>query len=540
MLLALSACAAAPGTAPLNDSIMEESLRADVVTIAHDSTQGRLVGTPEIEKVADWIRERFQAAGLEPAGDAGGYDQRFDMVWFSLGDGSTIRVSDDGRERQVGDGWYPLNVSASTTASGPVVFAGFGIVEPRLQYDDYRGADLTGRFVLIMEREPGVDDPASPFDGIVTADASREHRKVMAAQEAGAAGVLFVRDVHNRDDIEDWSRAASFYWPAEKRRIERFLLSDWVEPITIPVAAISTEIAEALFGNSGTTLLDAARKAEQADNGLGVIELPGAHVELNVSVERHITPGRNIAGMVRGADEARRNEAVIVMAHHDMNGVEDGVVYGGADDNASGTAGLIAIAEAFARAAEEGIRPERSVIFVASDAEERGPSLGAWHYTLHPTLPLENTVGVFNLDMIGRNEEVPAGGGGRFRGLAPQTAESNANAFNVLGYSRTPQLAQVVQDANGETQLTIRLRYDNNESNLLRRSDQWPFLQNGVPALFIHTGLHPDYHTGDDVADRLNYEKMTRITRLIHQATWNLANSNERPVVEPMGARPRS
>jgi Zn-dependent M28 family amino/carboxypeptidase len=142
--------------------------------------------------------------------------------------------------------------------------------------------------------------------------------------------------------------------------------------------------------------------------------------------------------------------------------------------------------------------------------------------------------------MIGRDQEVPVDGGGRFAGLEPQTAESNANALNILGYSHTPDLAAAVEAANDVTGLTLRFRYDNNESNLLRRSDQWPFLQNGVPALFIHTGLHPDYHLRTDLPDRINYEKMTRIVRLIHQASWNLANANGRPGIEGMRSRPRS
>jgi Zn-dependent M28 family amino/carboxypeptidase len=200
----------------------------------------------------------------------------------------------------------------------------------------------------------------------------------------------------------------------------------------------------------------------------------------------------------------------------------------------------MAVAEAYARAAAAGERPRRSVVFVISDAEERGPSLGAWHLTLHPPVPLENTAAVFNVDMIGRNQEVPEDGGGRFRGLEPQTAESNASAVNILGYSRAPALARAVEAANGPTGLTLRMRYDNNESNLLRRSDQWPYLQNGVPAVWFHTGLHPDYHTPDDDADRINYEKLTRIVRLIHQVSWDVANADARATVEPMGARPSS
>ena len=141
--------------------------------------------------------------------------------------------------------------------------------------------------------------------------------------------------------------------------------------------------------------------------------------------------------------------------------------------------------------------------------------------------------------MIGRHEEVPADGGGRFRGLEEQSAESNSNATNILGYSRTPELAAAVDAANSYG-LELRMRYDNNRSNLLRRSDHWPFLQNDVPAVWFHTGLHPDYHTPNDVADRIEYEKMTRIVRLVHQTSWDLANADDRPAIEGMGPRPPS
>lgn len=421
-----------------------------------------------------------------------------------------------------------------------MVFAGFGIDEPRLDHDDYRGADVAGKIVLVLERQPRIGDPESPFDGLVTTEASRDWRKALAAQRRGAAGILFVRDVQNRRDVADWAQAAANYWPAQRRRIERFTLAEWMEQVAIPGAYLSVELAEALVARSGASLADLAAAAEAAENGLGVRELPGAEVTLEAAVVRHVTPARNILAMVEGSDPQLRSEVVIIGAHHDQNGVDGETVLTGADDNNSGTAGLLAIAEAYARAAEQGIRPARSVLFAALDAEERGPSLGAWHYTLHPSFPLERTYGFINLDMIGRDQEVPAEPDSRFNGLEPQTAESNANAVNILGYSRAPAFASMVETANEVTGLTLRFRYDNNESNLLRRSDQWPFLQNEVPAVWFHTGLHPDYHTGDDVADRLNYEKMTRITRLVYQLSWDAAHATERPVVEPMGSRPRS
>ncbi|MDP6581788.1 MAG: M28 family peptidase, partial [Vicinamibacterales bacterium] len=160
--------------------------------------------------------------------------------------------------------------------------------------------------------------------------------------------------------------------------------------------------------------------------------------------------------------------------------------------------------------------------------EEQG-LLGAWAYTQAPLHPLTQTIAVLNMDMIGRNEEIPPAGGARFRGLAPQTAESNRNAVNILGYSRSPDLRRVADRANGLTDLELKFRYDDNSSNLLRRSDQWPFLYRGVPALFVHTGLHPDYHTERDRPDKINYGKMARIVRMVHQMSWNLAQNRERP-----------
>ncbi len=176
-------------------------------------------------------------------------------------------------------------------------------------------------------------------------------------------------------------------------------------------------------------------------------------------------------------------------------------------------------------------------MFAIWDAEERG-LLGAWYYTLRPLFPLRSTVANLNMDMIGRHEEVPPEGGRRFRGLEVQSAESNSNATNILGYSRTPELASIVEAANSYG-LTLRMRYDNNESNLLRRSDHWPFLQNDVPAVWFHNGLHPDYHTPRDTPERVEYEKMTRIVRLVHQTSWDVANADERPAIEGMASRPR-
>jgi len=298
----VSGCTAADGVAPFNDSITESALTSDLYVLSHDSMAGRLVGSPELDRTSDWIRSRFESLGLEPAGDNGTYDQHFDLAWFSLGSGNRLTVSGAGGARQPGNGWTPTNVSATGSASGAVVFAGFGIVEPRLDFDDYQGVDVRGKVVLVLEREPGVANSDSPFDGVVSAEASRNWRKVLSAQERGAAAVLFVRDVQNRPDTDDWDRAHRAAWPDQPRRIERYTLGAWVERIEIPVAQVSVELAEALLVGSGQTLLELAGAAESASGGLGVIELPGARTSLTVAVTRHVTPGRNVLAMIEGSD----------------------------------------------------------------------------------------------------------------------------------------------------------------------------------------------------------------------------------------------
>ena len=239
---------------------------------------------------------------------------------------------------------------------------------------------------------------------------------------------------------------------------------------------------------------------------------------------------------LEGSDPKLKDEWVVISCHHDHNGADGDQVFNGADDNGSGVVGLLEIAEAYALAAQEGHRPKRSILFVSFNSEERG-LLGSWAFVERPPVPLDRIVAVLNMDMVGRDEEVPEGGGPRFRGLPVQSAESNHNAFNLLGHSRSGSLTQVIDQANAPFGLTIKKVLDNNSSQLLRRSDQWPFLQKGVPAMFFHTGLHPDYHTPGDRPERINYPKMERIVRLVHQASWDLAQQPGRPRLDAKANR---
>ena len=534
LILASVTLAAQQPAAPEIDSIKKEQMRADLTFLASDAMRGRLTDTPENKLAAEWIAAWFERLGLKPVGDGNSYYQKYNLMTATatVADSQlTIGTDAAAVAAKAGADFHPLRFSASASASGELAFVGFGISSPERGYDDYRG-DVKGKVVLAIDHEPGEADPNSPFDGIVTAQVSDQLWKTLAAQEKGAAGILFVSDVHNHQGPgaggqgPGRGQGLGNYWPAQEPRIPRYMLGPWVERVRIPAVQISPALAASLLEKSGKSLLDLAKGAESA-KGSAPVPL-STHVSIKTVVERKAIPDRNVVALLEGADPLLREEVVIVCAHYDHDGVNGENVLNGADDDGSGTIGVMEIAEAFALAAQKGQRPRRSILFAAWNSEERG-LFGAWAYTETPLRPLAKTVAVLNMDMIGRNEEVPEGGGGRFRGLDTQTAASNDNAVNIIGTTRSASLKDAIERANRGTALTLRLRYDNNASQLMRRSDHWPFLNRGVPAVWVHTGLHPDYHTPNDDADRINYVKMEKIARMVYQAAWDLANASGRP-----------
>ena len=198
--------------APSNDLITKQALRADLFFLASDNLQGRLTNTPGNRIAADWIAQRFERMGLAPGGPDGSYFQPYDLMVATLGPverntlalvGNTATVG-----MEYGKDFYPHRFSATGSAEGELAFAGFGITSPERQYDDFSG-DVKGKIVLVLDHEPGERDPASPFDGIVTADAASAQRKAMFAQDRGAVGILFVSDVHNHPPSPPSSPAAS-------------------------------------------------------------------------------------------------------------------------------------------------------------------------------------------------------------------------------------------------------------------------------------------------------------------------------------------
>lgn len=524
---------AVDGAVPAAASIRAQDLHGDLTFLASDLLEGRLAGTTGNRLASAFIGARFDRLGLAPA-DGDSYFQGFRLQQAELGDANAFDASVAGTPVRgtLGQDFYPQQFSPSGRAGGPLVFVGFGISAPARHYDDYRGADLQGRIALVLDHAPRERAPNPSLAGLVTSEAATPLRKALAAQAHGAAGVVFVGDVQNHQRGSFGGEAARA-WPSVPPRVAPYLLAGEAERLRIPAVRISPGLAATLLEGLDQSFDRIARTADDPDWG-GPVAIEGTRVNLSASVGRRTFPERNVVAALEGRDPRLRDEWVILGAHLDHEGRQGPEIFEGADDNASGIAGLLEIAEAYSIAAASGRRPRRSVLFAAWNAEERG-LLGAWAYVEHPLVPLERTVAVINMDMIGRDEEVPPGGGFRFAGLDPQTAESNRNAVNLLGYSWSPDLSEIVTRANAPVGLDVKRRYDAHPT-LLRRSDQWPFLQRGVPAVWFFTGLHPDYHTPADRPDRIDYAKLARVARLVYRTSWAIAEQDGRPVlVRPTG-----
>ena len=501
-LVAIWCACAAPAPAPARlpeavvraiDAVSAADLKSYVEVLASDRLKGRAVGEPGNRQAEEFICQALQKNGVTPAGADGSCYQPVELTQPALGSRSrlVVRTADGAirHEFRSGPEFYPLPDTGSGEATGRLVFVNHGITTANGTHDDYAGIDATGAILLILDGAP------EALRGDRTAQLAS---KLQNAAAHGARGLLVVTER---------PAAAEQVWPdsdGSPRSLTYRLTSDLRS--TPPLATLSEQAAR--------PVRDALARHERLDATL-TPDLNGKTVTV-----------RNVLGVVEGRDPDRRGEMIVVGAHLDHDGTDaQGRIYNGADDNASGTAAVIAAAAAMARAAAAGERPARSVVFALWNGEEKG-SLGAFAFVAAPQ-PARRVVANLNLDMVGRNEEVPDGGDWRFLGMPKVAASASVNTLHVLGYSYSPDLAAGVREANETIGLTLKEDFDYGIHNLVQRSDHWAFLSRGIPALFLTTGLHPDYHTPDDDTARLDFGKLTRIARLAARAAWIIADGAE-------------
>jgi aminopeptidase YwaD len=470
--------------------------------LASENMKGRATGSPELEKAATYIAEKFRAVGLQPL-DNGGYLQDFDVTTSArLGshNSMTYREGHGKHTLKLQQEYMPLNLSARGRVTGQAVFAGYGITAPEYNYDDYAGIDVKDKIVIVLRHEPQEYDPKSVFDGKVYTAHAQMFSKAANAKMHGAKAILLVNDVAaHRTDEDRLEKFGSVAGPGnsgiEFVQVKAELVSAWLALADKKLDTIEADIDKTLKPES--------------------FALPATlTLDLNVDVEREIKTVHNVAGYLPGETD----EYVIVGAHYDHLGLGEqyslapsmaGTVHPGADDNASGTAGVLELAHWFS----QGAKHKRGILFLTFAGEELG-LLGSSYYVDHPELPLAKAVAMINMDMIGRvrDDKVYVGGaatGTTFQGVLKEA--TTRHPFHT----------------------------DYSETGGYGSSDHTMFTAKQVPVLFFFSGLHSDYHKPSDTWDKIDAPEAVKLLGFIGDVLDHLMDDPGRPqfvrVAEPHG-----
>lgn len=515
------------------NAIREDTLRADLTFVASDALEGRMSLENGDAVAIQWIASEFAKAGLEPAAN-GSFLQPVELVEYR-GDRehSYVALRRGGSEKQwkFPDALGSYHADVDVTAE--VIFAGFGITAPELDYDDYQGIDAHGKIVLIFDHEPQERDPNSVFNGTGNTRYATGRVKILNAQEHGAVGVLIVAEP-NRTHPSNQERVARIAG-SETRAVPIPSQALAEDALHTPAAIVSDAVAKEIFRTADASLSE-LQAAIDRDLKPQSRPLPDTQVTLHYrNISAHTGTTYNVAGLLEGSDPKLKAETILFSGHHDHNGISGTEIWHGADDNGSGTVGVVSLAHAFAANAARGGRGKRSLLFVVYAAEERG-LLGSFYMAAHPLRPLGTTRAVLNFDMIGRNETESD----QTKGLIDIPADTT-NRLNLIGRSYSPDYNRIVVEENNFVGLDLDYRFDRDYAlNIFFRSDQFPFVLHNIPSFWWFTGFHPDYHHTTDTADKINYAKMAKILRLAYLTGWQFANEATPPkfIANPGGKAP--
>ena len=528
-------------------TITAAELAGHLYVYADDYLLGRATTLPGQRFASRYLAGQYAAMGVAPKGsgpDNGNYGldpylQPFDLegdvttradLTATTAAGEPVAQAADGPDP---DGqavlWFG---SAQSAAPAAVVFGGFGVRTNR--YDDVSSlsdVDLNGKWLLLLGGDPAGPDGRSlaTEDGETSRFGSNPFTKAAALvrrgnAEHGLGGILIVAESDAQvaaDAAERAGQVRSLRLPGDG--------ADEEDP-TPPIFMVAPSFADALLAPSGQTA--AALRTETSEAGAAsVFELQDVRLVAEIERETRAVPTENVAALVEGSDPVLKDEVVVVSAHLDHIGGErtdDGTdaINNGADDDGSGTVALLEIAEAFRQAALDGHGPRRSVLFLHVTGEEAG-LLGSSYYTdREPLFPLENTVANLNIDMIGRYDPT--------RGF-----ETTDYVYIIGGDLISQDLHDWNAGVNAATGtgllLSDRFNSPDDPYQFFRRSDHWNFGKYDVPFIFYFTGTHEDYHQPGDEADKIDYERLARITRLVFGTAWEVANREERPSVSGDG-----
>jgi hypothetical protein len=500
------------------NAIREKNLRAELTFLASDALEGRMSLQRGSDVAINWIAAEFAKAGLKPlVGDS--YLQPVELIEYR-GDSraTSIKLTRGGNEQLYEApkdfiGSFPLEM----TVNAPVVFAGYGITAPEFGYDDYAGLDAIGKIVLVFDHEPQENDPKSVFNGLGNTRHANSRLKILNAQRHGAVGVLLVSEP-NRKHPSNQERLARIPRTARTPLPSQALADSETK---IPLLTVSDALAAKLLEPTGKKPSE-LQSAIDANLQSQSQSLADTKVEMRtVNSEHRRATSYNVIGMIEGSDPQLKDETIIFSGHYDHDGMRDGQIFHGADDNGSGTVGVIELARAFAA---NPTKPKRSLIFAVFAAEERG-LLGSYYYAAHPLRPLAKTRAVINFDMIGRNETPST----QTDGLI-EIAADTSNELNLIGTINSPDYRTVVERENSHVGLKLNYKWDGDAAlNVFQRSDQFPFALHDIPAMWWFTGFHPDYHQTTDTVEKINFIKMEKILKLAYLSGWAFADGANTP-----------
>jgi len=518
------------------NAIQESDLRSNLTFVAGNGLAGRMSLQPGDDAAAEWVVSEFAKAGLQPAAtDTSGkpsFLQGVPLIEYKPDPSAT--VLDLSRREGTQQQWRAPVVSCAfrnnVDVSGGLVYVGYGITAPELNYDDYANVDVRGKIVLLMEHEPQEDDPKSIFNGTGNTRYATSRVKLLNAQRHGAIAVLLMPEP-NATHVPTSKRLANVLAGVTAKRLTPIPLQAIADDeVDIALMSVPPAVAEELLQNSGATAKELQSSIDR-DLRSHSREIAGVqlHLHANNSSTRAATT-YNVAGLLPGRDSALTAETVIVSGHHDHNGASEVEeqsgqrhldIWHGADDNGSGTVGVVELARAFAA---NPIKPKRSILFVVFASEERG-LLGSYYMSQHPLRPLATTRAMVNFDMIGRDERPST----QTDGVIEIPADTT-NRLNLVGTLYSPDFLHIVQREDEHIGLTLDDRFERDTAlGIFFRSDQFPFILHDVPALWFFTGFHPDYHHVTDTVDKIDFSKMTKIVRLSYLTLFAIADEKRTP-----------
>ncbi|HEX7175811.1 MAG TPA: M28 family peptidase [Pyrinomonadaceae bacterium] len=529
--LALTTSSAARKAA---ERITAAQMKEDLYWVADDARGGRDTPSAGLDATAKFIADRLAKARIKPAGDDGTYFQKIELRSTSV-DSEKTRVQLAGRAFKLGDD-FVIASTASAEASGPLVYVGHGWVVRSKNINAYEGLDVKNKIVIVAGAGVAPPEGVTP-EYIAGRPASDWESPLSYAEKNGARGVVFVPKNHERI-YQFYRRSLGRSSYQVKRFVEESEGRAGAPPSNIPVIIPTAEMLTALFEGERTAGAD-IMKAANANAGDQGFDFPAAKtMSIATSVKVSEATTQNVVGVIEGSDAKLREEYVAVGAHYDHVGMRPGQsgdnIFNGADDDGSGTVAVLSMAEAFAKARS----PKRSVLFVWHAGEEKG-LWGSQYFTKFPTVPIKQIVAQLNIDMIGRSRAPddikPAN-----KGL------SGPDEIFVIGSKMMSAELGEASEAVNRSYLNLKYNYQydapDDPEQLFYRSDHYNYAVQGIPIVFYFDGIHEDYHKVTDTPDKIDYQKMQKVTRTVFVLATELANAPTRPVVDtplPVSSRRR-